>query len=100
MKSIINKKVLILLSFFLPFIFTSYSQKDSFGKPEFDDFKIENQTPNGTENAIILLKQGNIYYDVVNGKFKIIYEIQQKVKILTEEGVSWGTVDIFYNKGE
>lgn len=100
MKLIINKKVLILLSFFLPFIFTSYSQKDSFGKPEFDDFKIENQTPNGTENAIILLKQGNIYYDVVNGKFKIIYEIQQKVKILTEEGVSWGTVDIFYNKGE
>jgi hypothetical protein len=94
------KRNSLLICFLLPIFFTLFSQKDNFGKPNEIDFTTESLSFDTTAHAVIMSKNGNIYYDVVNGKFKIVYEIQNKIKILSDEGVSWGTVTIAYNKGE
>lgn len=63
-----------------------------YGKVTMDELTMETYAEDSTANAVVLYKTGVVYYDFVGGSFKVVYEMEHKVKILTTDGV--GEADV------
>ena len=94
------KKIVLLLLIFT--CFSLYSQKEKstqLGEVTLEELKMTIYEKDSTASALVLLEQGNFYLS--NGK-KYYYttDYYSKVKILTNEGLDRGNIEIIHSNDE
>lgn len=88
--------VSICLSAILQIRAQDYSIK--YGKVTEDEVAMTSYSKDTTANAVVLYKQGTIYYDYRNNDFKVEYYYEHKIKILKTEGTDYANIIIpFYS---
>lgn len=96
-------RTLLLVCFFAMVISGIHAQDFSlkFGKVTQDELTMPSYPKDTTANAVVLYKTGDVFYEFNNG-FRVQYSYENKIKILTQEGVEYANVSIplYHEKGQ
>ena len=86
---------LLTLLFALFFFTKSNSQMpDTFGSITDFEKNLTTYDKDPEANAIYLYERGDNYFKVIDNYIRLVKEYHVKIKILSEEGFEWGTVEI------
>jgi hypothetical protein len=74
-------------------------EKMSFGEISEKDLAITSFPGDKNAHALVIMEEGNYYFDVINHRILLVKEYHAKIKILDKEGFKEGTVSIPYYRG-
>jgi hypothetical protein len=90
----------VLLALFLFFSISSFSQKYELGKVTLDELKQKQHPIDSSAVAAILYKRGQTYFRYEDKKgFRIVHEIEYRIKIYKKEGLNWANFEVPYYIG-
>ena len=95
-----GKRITYIMLFLLLSFLQTYAQEYSLklGKVTKDELEMTSYPKDTAANAVVLFKQGCIYYDYRGEDFKLGCEYENKIKILKAEGTEYANVIIpFYS---
>lgn len=88
--------VLLILSY--PPFAQEFSNK--YGKVTNDELAMTTYQADTTANAVVIFKKGSTSYDYVNNDFRVINEVEVKIKVLKQDGTEYANVSIPYYQNE
>ncbi len=92
-------KLLFFLVLLPSFCINAQEFSLKYGKITSDEMNMSNYPKDTTACAVVLYKQGEVYYEFVQDNFKITYDYRYKIKILNQDGVKYANVTIpFYSE--
>lgn len=71
-----------------------------YGKITDEEVAMTTYAPDSTATAVVLYKNGSTYYEYVNNDFRVIYDIEVRIKILKQEGAEYANVSIPYYQND
>lgn len=78
----------------------SFSQeKFSFGEISANDLDFTSFIGDKNAHAVVLMEEGNYYFDLIKSRIQVVKEYHAKIKILDKEGFDKGTISIPYYRG-
>lgn len=93
-------KTTFLFLLFFVFNFTAIAKigKDpaEWGKFSKEELEMKVYKMDSSASAVILVKFGSVYFEVINDELKTVYECLIRIKILNKSGFSYGDVGIPY----
>lgn len=93
-------KTIFLLFLFFLFHFTAIAKigKDpvEWGKFSKEELEMKVYKMDSSASAVILVKFGSVYFEVINNELKTVYECLIRIKILNKSGFKYGDVGIPY----
>ena len=94
------KKLLFVSIIFIQFY--TYAQEVKFGKVSKENLEEEFYPLDSTADAAYLYKKRKTYYEFLQreGRFQIVTEIHEKIKIYTKEGLDFATKSVAFYKPE
>ena len=65
-----------------------------------EELSMDSYAPDPWASAVVLCNVQDVYYDIINDNFVLIYEIKKRIKVLKSEGTNEANVTIAYTRHE
>ncbi len=89
-----TKAILALLCMGLTFVGYAQEFSMSYGKISVDELAMTTYEKDTTAHALILCDKADLYYEFVSQQFRVVQNIEKRVKILDSEGTDYANVTI------